>query len=142
MEFELEWETVHLTTLAITAIAILYADHVGFQYMRGTKVFLDHARTLLLHRIVSVGLTGMILSGAFLLLPQWEFLIEDPVFQLKMAFVLVLTLNAFAIGKLSKITSEQSFGELPSQTKMILLISGALSGIGWLGAASIGLFYL
>jgi hypothetical protein len=144
MEFELEieWETIHLTTLAITAIAILYADHLGFQYMRGTRQYLDHSRTVLLHRIVWTGLIGMMISGLFLLMPQWEFLKDDPVFQLKMAFVAVLVLNAFAIGKLSKITSEQSFAGLPSHMKMVLLISGGLSFMGWVGAFIIGYFYL
>jgi hypothetical protein len=142
MEFEIEWETIHLCTLALTAIAIIYADHLGFQYMRGTRQYLEHSRTVLLHRLVWTGLIGMITSGSFLLYPQWEFLIYDPLFQLKMGFVLVLIMNALAIGKLSKITSDQSFAELPPRTKKILMISGALSSISWVGAATIGYFFL
>ncbi len=142
MEIEIEWETIHVCTLAITAIAILYADHLGFGYLRGKRLHLDHGRTVVLHRIVWAGLIGMIVSGFFLAFPQWEFLKDDPIFKVKMGFVLVLILNAFAIGKLSQVTSEQSFAELPPHKKMVLLISGALSATGWIGAATIGYFFL
>jgi hypothetical protein len=140
MEFELE--TIHLTTLALTAIVILYSDHKGFQYFRGTTPTLSHSFVTWSHRLVWTGLSLMILSGFFLVLPIWEYYLADPVFFIKMGMVLTLCVNAFFIGKLSPLTTERTFEELPSDLKKTLLISGALSGIGWVGAAIIGYFFL
>ncbi len=59
-----------------------------------------------------------------------------------MGFVLVLCVNAIFIGKLSPLTTERSFEELPGDLRKTLFISGALSLIGWVGAASIGFLFL
>jgi hypothetical protein len=138
----MELETIHLTSLALTAIVILYSDHKGFQYFRGVVPTLSLSFVTWSHRIVWVGLIGMILSGFFLVMPAWEYYLADPVFLTKMGFVLTLCVNAFFIGKLSQLTTERTFEELPRDLKTTLLVSGALSGIGWVGAAIIGFFFL
>jgi hypothetical protein len=139
---ELELETVHLTTLAITAIMILYSDHQGYLYFRGKKETLSLWFVTWSHRIVWSGLIGMILSGFFLVLPGWNYYLEYPLFYVKMGFVLVLCVNGLAIGKLSQLTTERAFHELPPELKKTLLVSGALSFSGWVGAAVIGFFFL
>jgi uncharacterized membrane protein len=139
---EIELETIHLTALALTAIVILYSDHMGFAYFRGKRLTLPLAFVTWSHRLVWAGLITMILSGFFMVLPAWEYYLEDPVFFVKMGFVLTLVVNAFFIGKLSLLTTERAFAELPLDIKKTLLVSGALSGIGWIGAAIIGFFFL
>jgi hypothetical protein len=139
---EIELETIHLTTLAFTALVILYSDHKGFQYFWGSVQTLPRSFVTWSHRLVWTGLILMILSGFFLMLPAWEYYIADPVFFVKMGFVLTLVVNAFFIGKLSPLTTERAFHELPPDLRRTLLVSGALSAIGWIGAAIIGFFFL
>jgi hypothetical protein len=138
----MELETIHLTTLALTALVILYSDHKGFQYFRGTTPTLSLSFVTWSHRLVWTGLILMILSGFFLMLPAWKFYLSEPTFFVKMGFVLTLCVNAFFIGKLSPLTIERTFEELPTDLKKTLLVSGALSGVGWVGAAVIGYFFL
>jgi hypothetical protein len=59
-----------------------------------------------------------------------------------MGFVLVLVVNAFAIGKLSAVAGTTSFASLSAEEKRTLLLSGFLSGASWIGAATIGFFFL
>lgn len=63
-------------------------------------------------------------------------------FLVKMGFVAIIVANAFLIGKLLSLSSERPFAALTEAEKRKLLISGALSGIGWLGALSVALWYL
>jgi hypothetical protein len=133
---------IHLSALSLTAIAILYADHMGYQYFTGKRLHLNHERTVMLHRIVWVGLVAMIVSGYFLTAPQWEHFRSEPAFFIKLGLVLVLVMNAFVIGKMAHLTSDRAFAELPSDVQKTLMISGALSIIGWIGATIIGYFFL
>lgn len=140
MEFELEG--VHLTVLALTALMIVYADHEAFSYIRSKKLLLNPHTTLWLHRGVWVGLLLMIGSGILMFLPFKEYYLTDSAFLIKMCMVAALVVNAVLIGKLSSIASRLPFAELPSQTKISLMISGAVSSAGWIGAAIIGFFFL
>lgn len=135
-------EEVHLAILLLTALVIVYADHLGFRYFRGTVRVLDAGRITLLHRIVWVGLLSMILTGVSLAYDRIDYLLSQPVFLLKMGFVLVLIINAGFISALSRLASTVPFSELGARQKTALLVSGALSTISWVGAATIGLFFL
>ncbi len=140
MEFEME--SVHVAVLLLTAFGILYTDHVGLSYLRGTRELLSKRFITLSHRGVWVGLLLMIATGIVLVLPSWEYRLQDPAFYVKMGFVLVLLVNAHAIGKLSTVAAERPFKSLPSDTQKTLLISGGLSAMGWIGATLIGFFFL
>jgi hypothetical protein len=142
MEIEIEIENIHVCTLALTALCILYADHLGFQYFRGTREKLDAVVTKRLHHLVWAGLLGMIGSGVFLVVPLWEYLAYEPVFYVKMGFVLTLMFNAWIIGQVSHVASTHAFKDLPKAQQTLFLASGALSGMGWVGAAIIGFFFL
>lgn len=132
----------HLYVLGLTALVILYSDHQGFAYFRGTKQTLSPVFIHWAHILVWVGLTGMIVTGAALLIPQWEFMLQRPEFFVKMGFVGVLIVNAFAIRKLSRIAAERPFTLLTREERQSLMISGVLSTVGWVGAAFIGYFIL
>lgn len=84
----------------------------------------------------------MITTGFLLALPSWTYRLQQPVFYVKMGFVLVLVINAFAIGKLARLAATKPFASLTKEEQRTLLISGALSGISWVASASIGLFLL
>jgi hypothetical protein len=140
--FIMEFETLHLTALALTVLVIFYADHEGFQYFRGKKPLLSKKSVTWAHRLVWTGLILMILSGIGLVLPQWEYTLQEPSFYVKMGFVLVLVMNSFVIGKLAHVAVDRRFDELSSDIQKTLIVSGVLSGVGWVGAAIIGFFFL
>ncbi len=138
----MEIEAIHFTALVCTAIVILYSDHVGFSYFRGTRLTLTTAFVTWSHRLVWMGLAVMILSGFFMALPAWEYYRADPAFFVKMSLVGVLVINGLFIGKLSHLTTERAFAELPDELRKTLIVSGALSAIGWVGSTVIGFFFL
>ena len=135
-------EEVHLAILLGTAVAILWADHLGFQYFRGVRQTLDVRIVQRLHYTVLVGLVGMVVTGVSMAYDRFGYLSTLPQFWLKMGFVVVLIVNSFAIGTLQKRATEVPFATLPFRDRALLLVSGAASGAGWLGAAVIGLFFL
>jgi hypothetical protein len=63
-------------------------------------------------------------------------------FYVKMSFVAVLVVNAFAIGKLAAVAAVTPFAALAPEQKRTLLISGFLSGTSWVAAAAIGFLFL
>lgn len=139
---EIELGDIHLAILLVTAVAILYSDHMGYAYMRGKITLLPHTLVRKLHYAVLVGLGLLIMTGVLLSLSRWEYLLGEPIFYVKMAFVGVLIFNAWAIGKMSHLASERPFAALHAEERQLLIFSGALSGIGWVVTAVIGYFFL
>ncbi len=133
---------IHLTVLTITAITILYSDHLAYQYFRGTRSILEKKTVHILHRIVSIGLLGMIVSGILLFIPLKEYLLTEAPFYIKMTFVVTLIINAWFIGRVSHTACERPFSELTQKEQKTLIISGIISVSGWVGAAIIGFFFL
>jgi hypothetical protein len=138
----IEIKTIHLTVLLATALVILYSDHQGFEYVRGKKETLSRRTVTRSHRLVWLGLVLMIGTGIAMVLPAWEYWLSNPTFYVKMGFVLTLVINGLFIGKLSHTATERPFASLTREEKTVLLVSGVLSGAGWLGAATVGLFFL
>lgn len=134
--------TLHLTILAFVALVVLYSDHQGFLYFTGKKQMLSARFIERSHALVWAGLAGMIISGILIALPRWMFLLQEPAFYIKLGLVGVLLVNAFAISELSVHATEVPFKELPKEKQRVLIVSGALSGMGWIGAAIIGFFFL
>jgi hypothetical protein len=133
---------LHFPLLLLTVLVILYSDHHGWQYFRGTKQTLSPRFVTWSHRLVWVGLIGMITTGVLLTLPAWEYRLTEFVFYVKLGFVGVLVLNAFAIGSLARVASERPYAALSRNEQRTLMLSGALSGLGWVSAATIGMFFL
>ena len=138
----MEIVTLHVATLLLTALFILYSDHQGFLYFRGKKATLSPTFLAWSHRLVWCGLLLMIVSGILLVLPSWEYRLQQPIFYVKMGFVLVLVVNAFAIGTLSRVAAQKPFAMLSLEEKRTLLLSGTLSAVSWVGAATIGFLFL
>lgn len=133
---------LHGAIFTILALIIIYTDHQGYLYFRGKKKLLSEGFVRWSHRLVWIGLVLMIATGLILTLPSWEYRLQDPTFYVKMGFVLVLIMNSFAIGALSKRATTTPFAELHIEDRRTLMVSGALSFIGWVGAACIGLLLL
>ena len=135
-------EEVHLAILLLTAVGIVWADHLGFQYFRGQRETLPASLVKRLHYAVLVGLVGMIATGAVMAYDRFGYLSTQPVFWLKMGCVAVLVVNSFFIGSLMRIASEKPFVTLSRTERMRLVVSGGLSALSWATAATIGLFFL
>jgi hypothetical protein len=134
--------SLHLFTLAVTALIIIYSDHRGFRYFLGKEATLPARFLFWSHTLVWIGLVGMIITGVLMVLPIWTYYFQNPAFFVKMGFVVVLMINAYAIGVLSKTASERPFSALSASEKRTLFISGFLSASGWVGAAAIGFLFL
>jgi hypothetical protein len=133
---------LHLLTLAFIAWNVFRADHLGLSWMRGKVMVLDKVKVEKYHKNIWIGLGLMIFTGLFLFWPLSEYLLTRPQFYVKMWFVGVLIINGIAIGRLNKVAQVKAFSALTSKEKLPLLISGAISTLGWLGAALGGLFLL
>lgn len=103
---------------------------------------LPKGRMQILHIFVWIGLLGMIGTGLYMAYPALSYYLAKPAFIAKMLFVAILAINALFIGKLLSVASVRPFAELTAGEKKKLFISGALSSICWVGAATIGLFFL
>ncbi|HEV7449092.1 MAG TPA: hypothetical protein VGP13_00945, partial [Candidatus Paceibacterota bacterium] len=81
---------VHIGALGLALIGMIYADSQAFSWIRGKKDVLLHKHILQAHHIVSVALAAIILTGLVLFWPMRGYLISQPLFWLKMAFVAAL----------------------------------------------------
>lgn len=131
---------LHLLTLTFVAWTALHADHMGFKWILGREQTLDKETTEKFHTRIWIGLGGMILTGFLMFWPMREYLLSRPQFYAKMFFVLALVANGFAIGSLQKVAFRKSFKELTTKERVPLLISGAVSTISWIGAATLAFF--
>jgi uncharacterized membrane protein len=133
---------LHLLILAFSAWNIARADHLGLAWIRGEKLTLTEQDISRYHTRVWIGLAGMIVTGFLMFWPVREYLLGRQQFLLKMFFVIALVANGFAIGNVQNVATRRKFMELTLREKAPLLVSGAVSTIGWLGAATMAFFIL
>lgn len=131
--------TVHVIILILTIGAVLFADHEALDYVRGKKPLLSRKRLELFHWLVWLGLGGMIVTGMFLFIPRRDYLLGDPTFYIKMAFVGFLVVNATIIGKLMHIATQKGYKELSTKERNTLVASGLISFSSWTAAVILGL---
>ena len=130
--------TVHVLLIIVTGLAVVYADGQGFEWFRGMQKTLSKKKLDILHAVVSLGLSGIILTGGFMFIDR-PGLLEDSTFLTKMVFVAVLTVNGLLIGSLASIASTKEFKDVALAKKRLLLLSGSISLICWIGAVTCGL---
>lgn len=133
---------LHLLTLAFVGYNIIRADHLGFAWISGKVSVMNEKEVRKYHIRVWAGLLGMIATGFLMFLPMREYLLSRPQFYIKMAFVLTLVVNGFIIGHLQNLATTKRYKELTTREKLPLFISGAVSTIGWLGAATMAFFLI
>lgn len=131
---------LHLLTLAFVAWTALHADHMGLNWMRGKARTLDGKKVRTLHNRTWLGLCGMAITGFLMFWPMREYLLGRPQFYAKMFFVFALIVNGFAIGRLQNVALTKPYAELTTRERLPLLISGAVSTISWISAATLAFF--
>ena len=129
----------HQRPLCVAAAGMFYADSQAFGWLMGKKDLLLHAHLKRAHNVVGFALVGLIATGLVLFWPMREYLIEQPMFWVKMGFVLALVVNAFAIERLMQLPTRLSFRSLTFKEKLGLMISGGISAVSWLGALVLAL---
>lgn len=134
--------TLHLISLIVTAPVILYADHMGFQYLTGRVQTIGISKLKWTHNLVTFGILLLIITGIIITVPMWAIMLENPFFYAKLAFVSTLVLNGAFIGALMKKATTTPFAELSSDEKRLLLLSGGISALGWIATTLIGFFGL
>ncbi len=134
---EIEFEALHLLSLAFVAVVIILADSDGVAYLRGKKETLKAGKVRLLHNLAWVGLALMTVTGIGLIAEDPD-VVTEGAFMVKMLMVLALFVNGFVIGQLAKLSTSTPFRLLSSRQKIMILASGAVSVSCWIGAAMIG----
>ncbi len=129
----------HVVFIIITILFVLYSDEQGLTWLLGRKSTLSKKVVDVLHIVVSAGLGGIVFTGGLMFLDRAEYLISQPVFIIKMIFVLALMINAFFIGSLSRIAAKKPYASLTPSERYRVLASGAVSVLGWVGAVICGL---
>lgn len=130
---------IHLASLALAAVGILLADSSALSWLRGKTEVIPHKKLMVPHYIVTGALVGLVTTGLLLFWPMRDYLIGNPLFLIKMAFVVALIINALAIDRLMDTATTQSFSSLSGTKKTLLLLSGAISTISWFGAGIVAL---
>ncbi|MCE9628770.1 MAG: hypothetical protein K8Q91_02115 [Candidatus Vogelbacteria bacterium] len=133
---------LHLVSLIITVPVILYADHMGFQYFTGRKLVLDRKKVEWSHWLVMLGISLLIITGVAVMVPMWAVILTKPLFYAKLAFVSTLLINGIFISQLMRKATITPYIELSKEERRLLLLSGMLSGGGWVASVLIGFFGL
>jgi uncharacterized membrane protein len=130
---------LHVGSILLTLICVLYADEQGLEYLRGKQKTLSPVRVRMLHRIVATGLVLTIVTGALMVYQDPSYYFAQATYWVKMCFVLVLVVNAFVIGYLSRFAVVTPFLELTRRQQVALLASGSVSVVSWLATIALGL---
>lgn len=134
----MDFTALHLASLILTIPVILYADHMGFMYFTGRQQTLSARATKTAHYLVMAGIALLVITGVIITVPRWTFLIGNPFFFAKLAFVATLLINGFFIHTLMKKATVTPFTLLSAEEKRLLMTSGAISGISWVATIVIG----
>ncbi|MDI9325470.1 MAG: hypothetical protein QM526_01645 [Alphaproteobacteria bacterium] len=132
---------IHIVALIIVIITIIRADIYMAAWVTKRTIVLSHLTIKKIHEITSWLLIIMILSGATMvwnISPLYFFL--NPLFLLKMFFVLCLIINSFVIGRLMRIVTEKTFARTTKQERMSLFISGGVSVLSWVSTIFLAFF--
>jgi hypothetical protein len=130
---------LHVLTVVFSLCVVFLADKEALFWILGRKTVLSVKTVAVYHWLTWAGLATLVLSGAYLALPQLSYLLSQPLFIMKLLFVAVLLLNAVLIGRFSHIATERAFSALTWHEMMPLLTSGAISFFGWTGAVILAL---
>lgn len=125
---------IHVTAVVITLTLVVVSDLHGLAWVFGMMQTLPARRMHFFHIAIWIGLLTVITAGFFMFIGYSDYLFSLLAFKIKMVCVAFLVLNAFFIGKHLTIATESPFKTLAAKEKFILLVSGAISTTGWIGA--------
>jgi cation transport ATPase len=130
---------LHLASLALAGGGMLYADTLAMSWMRGKKDTLWRTHLLRAHYTMTAALALLIATGIYLFWPMHTYLLRQPLFYIKMAFVVTLVINGFVIDRIMHVATYKSFRSLAQLEKLPLFVSGAVSVVCWVGAGTVAL---
>ncbi len=130
---------IHIACLCVAGLGILIADHAAFEWLTHKRDVVGKRELFASHWIVSLGLAGLVLSGLYLFWPMRDYLLLQPLFWLKMAFVAALIVNSFFIEYLMHTASHTAWRHLSIRQRAPYIISGGASTLSWLGALFVAL---
>ncbi|MFI6444197.1 hypothetical protein [Kitasatospora sp. NPDC050543] len=125
---------VHLASLVLGFGAVLVADYYGMPWMtRRCTLHETLGTTTRLHTPIWAGLAGLVVSG-MMLEPE----LASPITRVKLALVLVLTVNGLQAGLLNRRMAQH--GPTPLTGRLLAWGAGTalISQICWWGAVVIG----
>lgn len=133
---------LHIGFLCVAGLGILMADHAAFQWLTHKRDVVSKRELWVSHWIVSIALAGLVLTGLYMFWPLRDYLLNQPLFWLKMAFVAALIVNSFFIEYLMHTAAHTPWRRLSISERVPFIISGGISTLSWVGAflAAVTLF--
>lgn len=125
---------IHIACLCVAGVGIAVADHAAFQWLTHKRDVVGKRELVFSHWTVAAGLSGLVLSGLYMFWPMRDYLLGQPLFWLKMAFVAALIVNSFFIEYLMHTASHTPWKHLSFGERVPFIVSGAISTLSWLGA--------
>jgi len=125
---------IHITAVFTTLAFVIISDLHGMWWVLGKTQTLPQKRMRFLHYAVWVGLLITMSAGFCMFITYPSYLLSLPAFQLKLVFIGFLVINALFIGKHMQTACTQPWSTLSSKERKVLLLSGAVSTLGWIGA--------
>lgn len=122
--------SIHAPLAGLTFLLVIISDFYGFLWIIGKLKNLKLNVLVWMHKLVFIGLFGLIATGLSMLYFNHEFF-TNYIFFIKMFFVLVLFLNAFRIGAEMTIPARKTFKELTKKEKKKMLSVGLTSFVSW-----------
>lgn len=126
--------TLHIAATIVTITIVLATDLYALTWLIGKNETLSPTIIRHSHTLVWTGLILTMSMGFLLFLPYAAYLLTDLAFRIKLFLILFLIVNAFVIGKHMHHATSQPFASLHKKDKVALLLSGAVSSFGWIGA--------
>lgn len=133
--------SVHLASLGLAAFGVVKADMLAYTWLRGRSQALDSVIIGRIHITVAIGLWGLVATGLYMFWPMRAYLLGQPLFLLKLFFVVCLVINSFLLGRVMHVATRVSFANLKKSQKLLLLLSGCISVFSWCGAGIAALVF-
>lgn len=131
--------TIHLVIASLTGLTVLYADEQALLWATGRRERFNADTARFLHRVITGGLVLLLITGGLMYIQSPRAYLSLATFDIKMAAVLALILNTYAISRFSEVGVARSFASLSTRERLPLYISGAVSFLGWATAFLCGL---
>ena len=132
---------IHIVSMIGTIVLVVVSDVLALRWWYGWQASLSYTKMRNLHYAVGTGLLVSITTGALMASTAFSYLITQPAFVLKMAFVLLLCINAFVIHQHLVLATTYTYDSLTSREQKKLMLSGAASTVGWVGVLVASQFF-
>ncbi len=136
MPWGLPYEIVlgaHIIALFWNIALVILADINAALWVIGSREKLSERFLTVVHWSLIAGLSVSIVTGLLLFSTVSGYLLQQPAFWIKSAFVLTLIINAFVIHRHAHLAATHTFASLTSAERIPLYISGVVSTGSWVG---------